>query len=81
LCINKSVDHVFLFSRTRIRDNLRKGKPNPSGGGLDFRGTAFFSRAGGVITVSEGVSGVDVAVEGLGLVGARITRSDDTRTV
>jgi hypothetical protein len=32
LCINKSVDHVLLFSRKRIGDNLRKGKPNLSGG-------------------------------------------------
>jgi hypothetical protein len=31
LCINKSVDHVFLFSRTRIGNELRKGKPTPSG--------------------------------------------------
>jgi hypothetical protein len=34
LCIHKSVDHVFLFSRTWIGDNFRKSKPNPSGGGL-----------------------------------------------
>jgi hypothetical protein len=81
LCINKSFNHVFLFYRTRIRDNLRKGKPNPSGGGLDFRGTASFSRGGGVVTGSGGVSGVDVGTEGFGLVGARVTRSDDTRTV
>jgi hypothetical protein len=50
-------------------------------GGLGFRGTASFSRAGGVIAGSDGVSRVDVGIDGVGLVGARVTRSDNTRTV
>jgi hypothetical protein len=50
-------------------------------GDLGFRGTASFSHAGGVVTGSDGVSGVDVGSDGVGLVGARVTRSDETRIV
>jgi hypothetical protein len=84
LCINKSVDHVFLFSRTRIGNNLRKLNLRASQtirGGLDLRGTASFPRAGGAVTGSDGVSGVDVGIDGVGLVGCRVTRFEDTRTV